>query len=311
MRVTRRQRGARTRQAALDHKPKAAAKGAQVTVPFFTPVVDGFGEDNVALSEDSLPVTHLPAPPASLGLEALRGVHALGLTKIFGPLRALDGVDLSVEPGKVVALLGSNGAGKSTLIRCVATSIVPDAGTLSVDGIDVVAQPRQARSRVGLVLTDERSFFWRLSGRHNLEFFCALHGMTRAESAERSMEALASVGLEEVADRRVDRYSSGMRGRLAIARALLGRPSALLLDEPTRSLDPSSSLGVRKLVSELASGEQTAILIATHDLHEASALADEVVILERGRVAMRIKGNQDAASLEAAMLEATALETAL
>ncbi len=232
------------------------------------------------------------------------GLVTRGISKAYGSLVALDGVDLEVRPGAVVALLGANGAGKSTLIRCFATSIVPDSGHIEVDGVDIVADPGRARSKVGLVLADERSFFWRLSGRRNREFFAALHGLRRAEAAQRASEALEAVNLAEVADRRVDRYSSGMRNRLAIARALLGKPSALLLDEPTRSLDPASSLGVRDLVCTLASERRVAVLVASHDLHEASAIATEVVILVRGRIASRIPGGGDAASLEAALVEA-------
>jgi len=218
--------------------------------------------------------------------------------KRFGPVVALRGVDLEVGAGEIVALLGPNGAGKSTLIRVMATVVAPDRGTVLVDGVDAVTHPRQARARLGVALSDERSFFWRLTGRQNLEFFAALHGMGRRRQAAAVTEALAAVTLSDVADRRVDRYSSGMRARLGIARGLLGSPSVLLLDEPTRSVDPISTITVRTVVTNLARNHGTAVLVATHDLHEAAAMADRVMILAAGRVAQVVEGATDARSLE-------------
>lgn len=225
-------------------------------------------------------------------------LHVAGVHKRFGAVAALQGVDLEVGAGEIVALLGPNGAGKSTLIRVMATVVVPDRGTVLVDGVDAVTHPRQARARLGVALSDERSFFWRLTGRQNLEFFAALHGMGRRRQAAAVTETLAAVTLSDVADRRVDRYSSGMRARLGIARGLLGSPSVLLLDEPTRSVDPISTITVRTVVTNLARNHGTAVLVATHDLHEAAAMADRVVILAAGRVAQVVEGATDARSLE-------------
>jgi ABC-2 type transport system ATP-binding protein len=235
-------------------------------------------------------------------IDATQGIHAAGVVKSFGPVDALKGVDLAVGPGRVVAVMGHNGAGKSTLIRILSTSVVADAGAVRIDGVDAVADPARARRRIGLVLGEDRSHFWRLDGRHNLEFFAAMHAMTRRQARQAADEVLAAVGLQDVADRRVDRYSTGMRARLGIARALLGSPAVLLLDEPTRSLDPGSALAVRTLVRNLADERRVAVLVATHDLHEAAALADEAVILCAGQVADARSGPFTAADLEAAVM---------
>ncbi|MGH9102094.1 MAG: ABC transporter ATP-binding protein, partial [Acidimicrobiales bacterium] len=153
------------------------------------------------------------------------GIVVAGLHRRFGPVVALQGVDLEVPPGQIVALLGENGAGKTTLIRVLSNVLVPDAGRVSVAGHDLGSEPRAARARTGVVLGEERSFFWRLSGAANLEFFAALQGLRRSVARHRVEEVLAMVELSEVAGRRVDRYSSGMRARLGLARGLLGSPA--------------------------------------------------------------------------------------
>jgi ABC-2 type transport system ATP-binding protein len=232
------------------------------------------------------------------------GILTEGLVRRFGSLVALDGVNISVEPGEVVVLLGPNGAGKSTLIRTLATTLLPDAGRVWVGGFDVVAEPRAALAGTGLVLSEDRSFFWRMSGAANLEFFAALHGLRKEGARRRAASCLAMVGLSEVGGRRVDRYSTGMRARLGIARALLGRPRVLLLDEPTRSLDPLVAVEVRRLVLRLTAEQGVACLFATHDLHEAAAVSSGTIVLAGGQVRANIPPGTDAAGLEDALLEA-------
>ncbi len=244
------------------------------------------------------PGPSLPPP------QPLPGIVLAGVSKSYGGVEALRDVDLKVGPGQVHVLLGPNGAGKSTLIRILAAGLLPDSGRVEVAGIDAQADPRQARARIGLVLADERSFFWRLTGVQNLAFFAALHGFGRKQAIERSRQVLEQVGLAELADRRVDRYSTGMKASLALARALLDDPAVLLLDEPTRSLDPIATVAVRELVIDLARRKGTAVLFATHDLHEAAAVADTVSVLVRGAVAARLAGGTDAGALEAALLSA-------
>lgn len=243
-----------------------------------------------------------PAPTPGSGVAAA-GIRVVGLSKRFGAVEALKGVDLEVPNGRVTAVLGRNGAGKTTLIRILSTAVVPDSGHAWIDGIDVARDPVTARRQVGVVLGEDRSFFWRLSGRQNLEFFSALRGLRRSEARRAADEALAAVELSAVADRRVDRYSSGMRSRLGIGRALLGDPSVLLLDEPTRSLDPAVSLEIRYVLRSLAEERGVAVFLATHDLHEAAAVAARAVVLEQGRVAASLDGDVDATTLEALFVE--------
>jgi ABC-2 type transport system ATP-binding protein len=233
------------------------------------------------------------------------GIRVRGVVKRFGPVVALDGLDLDVAGSEIVALLGPNGAGKSTLLRILGTTVLPDAGRVEVLGADVVADPLAARRQIGLMVGDERSLYWRLTGRQNLRFFAALHGMRRRAATGRAAELLLAAGLEEVADRRVLGYSSGMRARLLLARALLSDPPVLLLDEPTRNLDPLAASGFRELATGLARERETAILFATHDLHEAVAVATRVVVVSRGQMVLDEPAERmDAARLESAFLDA-------
>ena len=207
-----------------------------------------------------------------------------GLTKCFDHVQALNGVDLTVAPGEIVSLLGPNGAGKSTLLRILATTVLPDGGTATVTGFDVVRHPRQVRQSLGIALGDERSWYWRLSGRKNLEFFAMLYGYSRRQAAARAAELLDQLDLTQAADRRFDSYSTGMRMRLSLGRALLPDPPVLLLDEPTRSLDPVAAASFRERVASLARDRAKSILLTTHDLHEAAGLAHRIAVLVRGRI---------------------------
>jgi ABC-type methionine transport system ATPase subunit len=156
---------------------------------------------------------------------------------------ALDGLDLEVGRGRVFCLLGPNGAGKTTLIKVLATLVLPDGGRASVAGYDVALEPGPAKNAVGYAVSDERSFYWRLTGRQNLEFFGALYGLGGPARDRRIDELLRLAGLEEAADLRFNGYSTGMRQMLAFARALLADAAILLVDEPTRSLDPRPPTG--------------------------------------------------------------------
>lgn len=219
-----------------------------------------------------------------LGATEVSGVVVSSLFKSFRKIEALRGVDLDVSFGETVVLLGPNGAGKSTLLRILGTTVLPDRGAVMVAGHDVVREPAAVRRSVGLMLGDERSWYWRLSGRGNLEFFAVLHGLRRPAAARRAQELLEEVGLGDSADRRFDGYSSGMRARLSLARALISEPPVLLLDEPTRNLDPAATAGFHDTLAELVRRRQTAILMATHDLHEAAEVADRTAALVAGQV---------------------------
>jgi ABC-2 type transport system ATP-binding protein len=198
---------------------------------------------------------------------------------------ALRDVTFDVREGEIFGLLGRNGAGKTTLFKILSTLLVADAGTASVDGYDVASQGADVREALAPVLANERSLSWRLSARENLRLYAALQGLSRAR-AEREIERVLGVtGLADTGAKMVGAFSSGMRQRLLIARALLGRPRLLLLDEPTRSLDPLSARDFRRFLRETIVGtEGCTVLLATHDADEVWDLCERVAVLERGRV---------------------------
>lgn len=198
---------------------------------------------------------------------------------------ALSQVSLAVGAGEFFGLLGANGAGKTTLMKIIATLIRPDQGRVRVGGYEVTTHGGQVRALVALSLATERGLYWRLSGRENLRLFAALHAIPRDEVPGRVQESLRDVGLEEPADRMVREYSSGMVQRLLIARALLSYPRLLLLDEPTRSLDPVAAREFRRFLrDELSTRRQCAVVLATHDADEAFNLCQRVAILDRGAI---------------------------
>jgi len=208
-------------------------------------------------------------------------------TKPFAPpgsVRALRGVDLHVKTGEIFGLLGPNGAGKTTLVKILSCLILPDRGRALIGGEDV-RHENKVKPRLGLVHSDERSFYWRLTGRENLRFFARLYDVPGKRIESRIDELLQKVDLTAAAPRRFADYSSGMKQRLAIARALLHDPPILLMDEPTRSLDPAASLSLRALIrDELKGRDGKTILLATHNLREAEALCDRIAILVEGTV---------------------------
>src|SRR4051795_5633836 len=205
-----------------------------------------------------------------------------GLTKSFGDVRALDGVDLEVPTGTVLGLLGPNGAGKTTAVRVLTTLLKPDSGSARVAGLDVVAQAAELRQRIGLAgqyaAVDEL-----LTGDENLTMVGRLYGMRRSEAKQRAAELLREFDLDEAAERPTKTYSGGMRRRLDLAAALVADPPVLFLDEPTTGLDPRSRIELWGLLRELVSGGTT-LLLTTQYLDEADQLADSIVVLDRGRV---------------------------
>ena len=197
--------------------------------------------------------------------------------------RAVDGIDLVVEPGEIFGLLGPNGAGKTTTMKMLATLLIPTSGTIRVLGIDPLERPRQVRARLGAMLSGERSLYWKLTGRENLEYFAALYHVPPAETKTRIADVLAAVKLADRADDYVERYSTGMRQRLALARALLPNPPLVVLDEPTVGLDPQASRDLRDRVRELKAQGRT-VLLTTHYMEEADQLCDRVAIIDHGRI---------------------------
>jgi ABC-2 type transport system ATP-binding protein len=209
-------------------------------------------------------------------------VDAEGVTTCFGPVRALDGLSLSIPAGELVALLGPNGAGKTTFIRTLATLSRPDAGHVRVDGHDVVESPRAVRQLIGLA-GQHAAVEPVLTGRQNLVLVARLFGHSRAAARAVAGETLDRLGLAEAADRPVSTYSGGMRRRLDLSASIVGGPRLLLLDEPTTGLDPASRVELWDLISTLTAGG-TDILLTTQYLEEADRLADRIVIIDHGRV---------------------------
>jgi ABC-2 type transport system ATP-binding protein len=196
---------------------------------------------------------------------------------------AVDGIDLRVEGGEIFGLLGPNGAGKTTTMKMLATLLIPTSGTIRVLGIDPLERPREVRARLGAMLSGERSLYWKLTGRENLEYFAALYHVPPKETTPRIAASLAAVKLSDRADDYVERYSTGMRQRLALARALLPDPQLMILDEPTVGLDPQASRDLRDRVRELRAEGRT-VLLTTHYMEEADQLCDRVAIIDHGRI---------------------------
>lgn len=198
---------------------------------------------------------------------------------------AVEEITLEVRRGELFGLLGENGAGKTTLIKMLSTTLLPTSGRASVAGYDVVAEAQAVRRVIGLVNGDERSFYWRLTGRQNLRYFAALYHVPRHVTADRVVDLLEMLGVAEIADERFSTYSTGIRQKFAIARGLLTQPRVLFLDEPTRALDPIAAEGLRRYIADHIVGERGyTALLATHSLSEAESICDRVTIIRGGRV---------------------------
>lgn len=209
-------------------------------------------------------------------------LEARGLTKSFGKTKALDGLDLVVQPGQVFALLGPNGAGKSTFVRTVATLIRPDTGTLQVEGIDALREPAKVRQMIGLA-GQYAAVEEAMTGRENLHMIGRLFGLSKAEAKAAAVRVLEQMQLTDAADRLVRTYSGGMRRRIDLGVSLVGSPRLLLLDEPSTGLDPGSRMQLWDAIRELVRNG-TDILLTTQYLEEADQLASDIVIIDHGTV---------------------------
>jgi len=198
---------------------------------------------------------------------------------------ALSHVQFDCPAEKITCLLGPNGAGKTTIIKILAAIVLPEEGDVTVLGESVFKGTAALRQRIGLLTPNERSFFWRLTGYQNLDFFTSLYGLTGKKKKNRIAEVLSLVDLEPDAKKPFRLYSSGMKQKLSLARALLPKPRVFLLDEPTTHLDPLARAEIHRLIKEVIVQESRAtVLICTHDLAEAQKLADHIVLLDKGTV---------------------------
>jgi len=212
-------------------------------------------------------------------------IEARGLVKRYGATVALAGVDLSVPRGRVCGLLGPNGAGKTTAVRILTTLTVPDAGTAAVAGIDVRADPIGVRAALGFAAQDA-TVDGKLTGYENLVLIGELHHLGRRAAKARAAELLEQFSLTDAGGRRAEHYSGGMRRRLDLAATLVARPPVLFLDEPTTGLDPRARLELWAVLDQLVAAGST-ILLTTQYLEEADRLADEIVVVDHGRVIAR------------------------
>ena len=214
-----------------------------------------------------------------------RRLRAFFRRPVKEPVEALRDVSFEVREGEIFGLIGRNGAGKTTLTKIVATLVQPTTGSVSVRGNDSVLHDEQVRRQIGLATAEERSFYWRLTGEQNLLFFARLHGLSERAAKQRIRELFAKIELEEVAGRRFGEMSTGNKQRLAVARAMLSSPPVLLLDEPTRSLDPLAAARMRELIRSLAQQDPpVTILLTSHNLAEVETLCERVAIISRGRI---------------------------
>ena len=223
-------------------------------------------------------------------------IRVEGLRKVFAapgspwrrtrqePVVAVDAVDFTAADGRITGLLGPNGAGKTTTLRIVAGLITPDAGCVTVDGLDALREPAAALARLG-VLGDGRGLYPRLTARENIAYYAALHGLSRA-AAEARADALAdALDLRALLDRRTEGFSQGERMKTALARALVHDPPNIVLDEPTNGLDVPATRSLREVLRHLASpaGGAKCIVLSSHVMQEVERLCDEVVVVARGR----------------------------
>lgn len=231
---------------------------------------------DLALSIHNLSKTY-PVP--------FRRLRAFFRRPVKEPVEALRDVSFDVNPGEIFGLIGRNGAGKTTLTKIVATLVQPTTGSVSVRGYDSVGDDEHVRGQIGLSTAEERSFYWRLTSEQNLLFFARLHGLSDRTAKQRIKDLFAQLELDEVARRRFGELSTGNKQRLAVARALLSSPPVLLLDEPTRSLDPLAAERMRALIRSLAQQDPpVTILFTSHNLAEVETLCARVAIISRGRI---------------------------
>jgi ABC-2 type transport system ATP-binding protein len=241
------------------------------------------------LPPDTAPQARDFNPASTIATSTANAVVAEGLVKIYrsraGEVRALDGLDLEVPEGSVLGLLGPNGAGKTTTVRILATLLQPDAGRATVAGYDLLRDAQRIRSVIGLsgqyAAVDEN-----LTGRENLTMFARLYQLPRDEARKRAVELLEQFDLAEASERVVKTYSGGMRRRLDLASAIIGRPRLLFLDEPTTGLDPRSRLVMWDVIRGLVR-DGTTLLLTTQYLEEADELANTIAVVDHGRIIAR------------------------
>ncbi len=211
-------------------------------------------------------------------------ISVKGLHKSFGEVKAVDGVSFDAEDGRITGLLGPNGAGKSTTLRVLYTVLKPDSGAAKIDGVDVLAESLEARSRIG-TLPHSSGLYPHLTARENIAYYATLYGMPSDQADERVEQVIAQLDIGDFADRRTKGFSQGQRTKVALARALVHEPRNIILDEPSNGLDVMATRSLRDLIRQLKAAGKC-ILFSSHVMQEVAHLCDEIVIIAEGRVAM-------------------------
>jgi ABC-2 type transport system ATP-binding protein len=197
--------------------------------------------------------------------------------------KAVDGVSFDIYKGEIFGLLGPNGAGKTTTIKMITGLLRPTSGSICVMEKDVDKNPMQALKNIGTVLAGDRSIYWKLTARENLEYFAALYGCNKKEAKKRAEHIINRLGLTEKADELVEKFSTGMKQKVALGKALIPNAPVVLLDEPTLGLDPQSALNLREIIVDIKSEGRT-VLLTTHYMEEADFLCDRIAIIDGGKI---------------------------
>lgn len=210
-------------------------------------------------------------------------VEVLGLSKQFKKVKAVDNISFSVKSGEIVGLLGENGAGKTTTLRMLATMLRPTEGTAKVNGYDVINDSKKVRGEIGILFGGEVGLYDRLTAKENIMYFAQLNGMNK-EKAEKSIENLVKLlKMEEYIDRRVGKFSRGMKQKVAIARSIVHEPKVMLFDEPTAGLDVTASRIVQDFILQCKK-DNRAIIFSSHSMNEVEKLCDRIVIINKGKI---------------------------
>ncbi|NLY32159.1 MAG: ATP-binding cassette domain-containing protein, partial [Firmicutes bacterium] len=210
-------------------------------------------------------------------------IEIMELSKRFKKVLAVDVISFHVAKGEIVGLVGENGAGKTTTLRMLATMLKPTGGTAAIGGYDILNQPGKVRGEIGILFGGEVGLYDRLTGRENIEYFAALNGMTRAETDASVDKLIRLLDMEEYIDRRVGKFSRGMKQKVAIARSIVHQPTVMLFDEPTAGLDVSAARIVQDFILHCKQ-EEKAIIFSSHSMAEVEKLCDRLVIINKGRI---------------------------
>ncbi|HOC07006.1 MAG TPA: ATP-binding cassette domain-containing protein [Bacillota bacterium] len=210
-------------------------------------------------------------------------IEIMELSKRFKKVLAVDAISFHVAKGEIVGLVGENGAGKTTTLRMLATMLKPTGGTAAIGGYDILRQPGKVRGEIGILFGGEVGLYDRLTGRENIEYFAALNGMTRAETDASVDKLIRLLDMEEYIDRRVGKFSRGMKQKVAIARSIVHQPTVMLFDEPTAGLDVSAARIVQDFILHCKQ-EEKAIIFSSHSMAEVEKLCDRLVIINKGRI---------------------------